>query len=183
MVLREDTLVGPLDAWLAQAFGPLHRDHTVATILEQAAIGLPVSAPMSDLGGPSLAELDAKLARYRATLDAGGDPVVVAGWIAEVETERRAVQSLERARAQKSDTDRTYRMTSDELNAMIDEVGGVVTALREANPDDKLDVYRDSGLRLTFQPESRTVRADVDLAQHRWHSVCVRGPTLATRTL
>src|SRR5688500_7395669 len=39
---------------------------------------------------PLLAHCDAKLARYRAIADAGGDPATVAGWIAEV-TAQRAV--------------------------------------------------------------------------------------------
>lgn len=34
---------------------------------------------------------------------------------------------------------------------------------------------RHSGLRLTFSPETKTVRADVDLTAHRGGSGCVRG--------
>lgn len=38
-----------------------------------------------------LADCDRKLARYRAALEAGADPKVVTGWIAEVEAERRRI--------------------------------------------------------------------------------------------
>jgi hypothetical protein len=51
------------------------------------------------------------------------------------------------------------------------------TALSDAEPDHKMDVYRSLGLRLTYDPETQTVRADVDLAAHRWDSVRVRGGT------
>ncbi|WP_422742551.1 hypothetical protein ACN27B_29675 [Micromonospora sp. WMMD754] len=53
-------------------------------------------------------------------------------------------------------------------------------ALRDAEPEHKLEVYRSLGLHLTYDPESQTVRANVDLATHRWDSVRVRG---ATRTV
>jgi hypothetical protein len=50
-----------------------------------------------------------------------------------------------------------------------------INALRDAKPEHKLDVYRNLGLRLTYDPETRTVLADIDLATHRWASVRVRG--------
>jgi site-specific DNA recombinase len=39
----------------------------------------------------AIAECDAKLARYRAALDAGADPAVVAGWIAQTQAERQRI--------------------------------------------------------------------------------------------
>ena len=51
----------------------------------------------------------------------------------------------------------------------------MVAALRDAEPEHKLDVYRNVGLRLTYDPETRMVRANIDLAAHRWEMVCVRG--------
>jgi site-specific DNA recombinase len=50
----------------------------------------------------------------------------------------------------------------------------IVAALRDAEPEHKLDVYRNVGLRLTYDPETRTVPADIDLAKHHWASVRVR---------
>jgi hypothetical protein len=51
----------------------------------------------------------------------------------------------------------------------------MITALRDADPEDKLDVYRNLGLQLTYDPQTQTVRAEIDLATHRWDSACVRG--------
>ncbi|WP_439427377.1 hypothetical protein [Micromonospora sp. LA-10] len=53
----------------------------------------------------------------------------------------------------------------------------VVTVLRNADPADKAEVYRQLGLRLNYQPETQTVRAEVDLSAHRGVIVCVRGAT------
>ncbi|RQX13717.1 hypothetical protein DDE19_25220 [Micromonospora ureilytica] len=47
--------------------------------------------------------------------------------------------------------------------------------LRDADPDDKAEVYRQLGLRLTYQTETQTVRAAVDLSAHRGVMLRVRG--------
>ncbi|WP_262286342.1 hypothetical protein [Micromonospora sp. MA102] len=53
----------------------------------------------------------------------------------------------------------------------------MTSAVRDAEPEHKLEVYRSLGLNLTYDPETQTVRASVDLAAHRWDSVRVRGTT------
>ncbi|MFV2116758.1 hypothetical protein ACFHW0_31150, partial [Micromonospora sp. LOL_025] len=59
-------------------------------------------------------------------------------------------------------------------------LGDIATVLRDPDPADKSEVYRQLGLRLTYQPETQTVRATVDLSAHRGVMVRVRG---ATRTI
>ncbi|GAB3330155.1 hypothetical protein RMN56_22860 [Micromonospora halotolerans] len=66
-----------------------------------------------------------------------------------------------------------------EPSAIVEEVGDLVGALRDAEPEHELEVYRGLGLNLTCAPETQTVRASEDLATHRWDFVGVRG---ATRT-
>jgi hypothetical protein len=56
-------------------------------------------------------------------------------------------------------------------------VGDIVTVIRHADPTDKAKVYQQLGLRLTFDPQSRTVRTAVDLGTDRGAMVGVRGPT------
>lgn len=55
--------------------------------------------------------------------------------------------------------------------------GSVSYSIRKADPADKAEVYRQLGLRLNYQPETQTVRAEVDLSAHRGVIVCVRGAT------
>jgi hypothetical protein len=46
----------------------------------------------------SLADCDARLARYRTALEAGTDPTVVSQWISEVQAERRTAEEELRRR-------------------------------------------------------------------------------------
>ena len=55
-------------------------------------------------------------------------------------------------------TDTDDLLSEDEIIAIIEEFGDLITALRDAEPEHKLDVYRSLGLRLTYDPETRTVR-------------------------
>jgi hypothetical protein len=88
--MREEVLIRPLDTWLGQEFAPSQHRRTIAKILDQATAGIPVepTAPTR----PTIAECDAKLAQYRAAPEAGADPAVVAGWIAETRAERQQAQ-------------------------------------------------------------------------------------------
>ncbi|MFE0530435.1 recombinase family protein [Micromonospora parva] len=175
VIMREDVLIQPLDAWLVQGFGPLHRRHTIATLLDQAHTDMPAAAAVVP-EGPTLAECDAKLYRYRAALDAGADPAVVAGWIAETQAERQRAEQSHQAPA-KEEPRIPALFSEDQIIAIVEELGDLVDALRDAEPEHKLEVYRSLGLHLTYDPEPQTVRANVDLAAHRWDSVRVRGAT------
>jgi len=175
VIMREDILIAPLDTWLAQQFSPLQRRHTIATLVDQAALGVPTPAAVTPIG-PTVADCDAKLARYRAALEAGADPAVVAGWIAETQAERQLAEQRHQP-ATVEGSDELDRITEEEIVAIVEQLGDMVTTLRAAEPEHKLEVYRGLGLRLTYAPETQTVRADVDPATHRWDSVCVRGST------
>jgi len=59
-------------------------------------------------------------------------------------------------------------MDAAPLTAIINELGDLTTAIREAPPEHKQAVYQHLGLRLTYQPDTRTVLTEVDLGQDRW---------------
>ncbi|MEH0985338.1 hypothetical protein [Micromonospora sp. CPCC 205556] len=69
------------------------------------------------------------------------------------------------------------RMSRAEITALVTALGDITTVLRDADLADKAEVYRQLGLRLTYQPETQTVRAAVNLSAHRGVMVCVRGGT------
>jgi hypothetical protein len=50
----------------------------------------------------------------------------------------------------------------------------ILDVLRDADPDDKPDIYTQLGLRLTYQPGDQIVQADVSPAQH-WLSKVSEG--------
>jgi hypothetical protein len=129
------------------------------------------------VAGSTVGECDAKLARYRAALEAGADPAVVAGWIAETQAERQHIQQARRAAATTQNPDDVGHLTEDQIIAIVDDLGDMIIARRDAEPEYKLEVCRNLGLRLTYRPQAQTVRAEMDLATHRWDSVRVRGST------
>jgi hypothetical protein len=59
----------------------------------------------------------------------------------------------------------------------VQALGDIVAVLRDADPDNKAEVYRQLGLRWTNHPETQTVRAEADLGAHRGIMVRVRGAT------
>jgi hypothetical protein len=118
---------------------------------------------------------DAKIKRYRAVLDAGGDPALVTSWITQTQAERiRAQAQLDQDNDQPVGT---RRMSRDEIADLVHALGDIVLALAEADPADKAEVYRQLGLRLTYHPDTQTVYAQADLGAHRWDLVRVRGGT------
>ena len=184
--LAERELLDPLDQWLSNCFAP----HRLADTLDQ----LYRTQPDTDLDPAALAaartleECDHKLARHRAALEAGADPQLVATWMTEVQARR--AEALTR-----SQTVTTRRpMTRDEIHTLIENLGDIRQVLTEADPDDKADIYRQLGLRLTYQPGQRTVRAETSLDPHSWgygtcprrnlhanHTLCLPGRRLSTR--
>ncbi|GAA4580033.1 hypothetical protein GCM10023176_58940 [Micromonospora coerulea] len=169
--LREDALTDPLDTWLTSAFTPHRIEQTITAMADAQPLDQPPA--LATAAQTIITECDAKLERYRAALDAGADPAVVTGWTSQTQAERaRAEADLH---AQSGNSPR--RMSPTEIKGLVQALGDIATVLRDADPADKAEVYRQLGLRLTYQPETQTVRAVVDLSAHRGVMVCVRGGT------
>lgn len=103
------------------------------------------------------ARLDRQLARYRAALDAGADPAVVAGWIAEVQAKRA---KLERTLAQQQEQERGRHgagLTVADIRALLQRLPEIVKVLAEASPADKAQLYGEFGLRLVYHPNRSLV--------------------------
>jgi site-specific DNA recombinase len=173
VTLRQDVLLEPLDAWLASKFEPRHLP---ATIDELAAPATDPPEPPADENDirTKIAECDRKLAQYRATLDAGADPATVARWITETETERARHQAVKRTAPGRT----ALSMSRDEIASVVTALSDLLTVLRRAEPADKAGIYTQLGLRLTYQPSDRVVRAKalISPAQH-WQFESVRGGT------
>jgi hypothetical protein len=61
------------------------------------------------------------------------------------------------------------RMSRDDIHTLVDTLGGLLTALRHPSPADKTEVYRELGVRLTYDHAERTVLAETRPTS----SVCV----------
>jgi site-specific DNA recombinase len=98
------------------------------------------------------------LTKYRAALEHNPNITVAADWIAEVEQQRRAIET----ELGRSPTPRT--LTKNEIRALISRRMKVTAALAEADPEDKRAVYAELGVKLTYQPDG-TVLAEAGAPQ------------------
>jgi hypothetical protein len=95
-----------------------------------------------------------KLDRYRAALDAGTDPAQVQQWITQVQAEKAVAEAdLRRITGRRT-------MTPNEINTLVEAMSGIATILRQADPTDKAEVYRQLGIKLTFTPGLRLIQAE-----------------------
>ncbi len=145
--VREDVVVGPLDAWLAAAFHP----DLVATRLSRIQ-GEPVVDAGAETARRELAECDRLLARHRAALEAGADPVLVAEWTRDI---RRRRDSAEAALQAKPAAPR--RMSEQQISTLVESLGGLIGLLTDADADRKCELYRELGVSMTYQHPERIV--------------------------
>nr|WP_242625355.1 recombinase family protein [Krasilnikovia cinnamomea] len=159
LYVREDAITEPIDRFLRDELtgstlaGNLRR---VADAQYQAALAAHDTSGEIEELRQTIADADAKINRYRATLDAGGDPALIAGWISEATALKRGAQArlgLTEAPPQ--------RMTGDQLDTIADAFNDLFRLLRDADPRDKAELYSRIGLRLTYQPGPETMIAEV----------------------
>ena len=163
--LREDVIVPRLDAWLAKAFAPHRLADAVAAMASASAGDDETEIIVAGLR-KQLTGCERKLAQYRALLDEGADAATVAGWMREVETERVAVQAKLRSAAGQQ------TMSREEITAIVTALGDLVKVLADVDPADKMKIYEQLGLRLTYHPSANTLDVELE-TQH--------GPDLRSR--
>jgi site-specific DNA recombinase len=116
-----------LDRWLA---GPFDHQHFDATCQTLAAATEPdaASTGAAEVARRTLRDCDQRLACYRAALDAGADPALVAGWIAETQAQRA---SAEHARAT---TGTASIMRAAQVRAVLEELPDIVEVPADTPP-------------------------------------------------
>lgn len=167
--LPEREVLPPLDEWLMLAFAP-HRLTASIEAMYDAQPAEDTDSARAPARGV-VAECDRKIARYREALDAGADPVLVTGWIAEVQA-RRAEAEAQLSQAAHA----TRRMSREQIRSLVETISSVRDVLARAEPSDKAGAYKQLGLRLTYQPGPRIVRAEAT-SNSVGARVCVRGGT------
>lgn len=134
---------------MAQLFDEEHLDGTCAALADVSG-GLAEDDEGRQLDlRRQLRECDHKLATYRALLEHDGSLTSVAGWMAEVEAERR---SIERRLGRKPTT---RKHTAAEIKAVVRQLKDLVAVLANADPEDKRAVYDELGVDLTYQADGR----------------------------
>ncbi len=93
MYLREDLVVPGLDLWLASLFAPTYLAETFKALTQAQEMDVHAGrAAVEEAARRALADCDQRLAKYRAGLEAGMEPGLVAQWTAEVRAQRMAAQ-------------------------------------------------------------------------------------------
>ena len=165
--LREDQLLPTLDRWLAGKFGPGALPQTVRE-LQQTQDGEAGNAPDTQ-ARREIANCDAKLRAHRAALEAGADPKVIAGWMAEVQAQRAA------AEARLGQGTRRPRLTAEEITRIVSSLRDLISVLANADPADKAEIYGQLGLALTYRPGEQKVSAEAKPWEGMYVSKCPRG--------
>jgi DNA invertase Pin-like site-specific DNA recombinase len=167
--VRESAIVPKLDEWIGTLFDPANLDEMFEAL---AAAGGANDADHARIEAATrkLADCDTRLAKYRAALDAGADPVVVAGWMSEVQGERlRAEREITLAQP-------AGRYTKAQIRQLVGQLGDISAALAEADPKLKAQVYEDLGITVTYDPTRHVARIESRPATP-WATVSVGGGT------
>ena len=88
--LREADILPAIDRWLAVIFAPHRLTQTIAELATaQALPATPGPAEPAQDTQAAIADCDARLARYLAALDAGGNPQAIAVWTRQRQSRTR----------------------------------------------------------------------------------------------
>lgn len=104
------------DAWLLRCFDPESLDVTVAALAAAQEPDLGVIA-RAEAARRAVADCNSRLTKYRAALEGGADPVIVADWIRDVEKARQAAES------DLAEITPREQLSTGEIRALVREVG------------------------------------------------------------
>ena len=165
--LREDAVIGHVDQWLARELAPHSLSETIRDLAAAQQAGTITRASDDEETTRKIAECGRKLTQYRAALDAGASSETVAAWIAETEAEKARYQLAARPAPART------RMSEAEIKAVVDKLADIALVLRDADPDDKAEIFRQLGPKLTYHPGRQLVEAQVEVPRH-WQMESVR---------
>jgi site-specific DNA recombinase len=149
--LRQDAFDAQINGWLATVFAPGRVEATIDQMTAaQEASADPAAA---EAATARIAEANLKMARYRAALDAGGDPAEIGAWISETKAARLTAEAELRQATSKA------RMTRQQIKDLIGQCGDIAAALHDADPAGIAATYHKLGLRLTYHPGKQLVHA------------------------
>ena len=142
--VREDAFDAQVNRWIAGLFDPSHVHETIDLITAAQDSGTDDIA--AEAAKAKIADANQRMARYKATIDAGGDPAEIGAWITEAKAQRvQAEAELRRATSK-------ARITRQQIEELITMTADIAATLRDAEPAQMADAYRKLGVRLTYDP-------------------------------
>jgi DNA invertase Pin-like site-specific DNA recombinase len=169
--LRESDITPALDAWLLGVFDPKNLDAAVAA-LSAAQSPDDGAIARAEAARRAVADCGTRLAKYRAALEAGADPAVVAGWIKEVEGDR-----LHAERELASTAGTAQPLTEAEIRALVTSQRKVLRDPRPGHPRAAGSHLRaDDGPADHLHPDDASIEVE---ARPACTNGCVGGPDCA----
>jgi hypothetical protein len=68
-------------------------------------------------------------------------------------------------------------MTQQEIKSIVDKFADIARVLMDADLDDKVEIFRQPGLKLTFHPGRQLVKAHIEASQRWYFEECPRADT------
>jgi hypothetical protein len=152
--VRETEITAELDHWLATVFDPEHLDDTCALLAAAVDDPLQTDSAGIEAARRQLVDCDTRLDRYRAALDNGADPQIVAAWIADVQGSRLMAERTLQAATPAQPID------PHELHELITQLGDLAGVLQNSDPDQKARLYENLGIQLIYRPADRIVSVE-----------------------
>lgn len=146
--VKESDITPGIDRWLASLFDEDHLDATAEVLAGSSKPDGETEARNAAIRD-QIRDCDRRLGRYRLALDGEGEVATVAGWIAEVERERKALQ------AQLGRDIDGGNLTKSQVRSLVLALRDIVSVLADANADDKAELYKELGDGLTYHPDGR----------------------------
>ncbi|GAA0425952.1 hypothetical protein Acor_54560 [Acrocarpospora corrugata] len=150
--LREIDITRKLDRWLARLFTPSSIDRTMDLLVASHDAPVPELRETETIKR-QMAECDRKLARHRAALEAGADPVLIAGWMTEEQGRRTTLEH----RLRRLPITRPRSLGRDGLAACLRDLRSLVDVLEKADPARKAKIYAELGMELIYHPAQHKV--------------------------
>lgn len=168
--LREDLITPKINRWIGSLFDPVHRAQTVQTLLE-ADDSAEQAQEQRERLRDRVAAAETVMNKLRKALDAGWDPVELREQYNAAAADKRAAESALAAARDQTGIGRA------ELEAYLDQLGDMTTALGRAEPEELAELYASFRLSLTYHHTEQIVDVEVDPIGDRVDKLRVRGGT------
>jgi hypothetical protein len=165
--LREDPVRDAVNEWLGGLFARENVDRTVAALIASQGGG---GSGAREAVKARLTDVEAKLRRLQAAIEAGVDPVALVESINDAQAQRTAL------RAELASAPMPSLRSDGEIYAMIDSLGDVGAALNGGDMGKLASLYTALGLRIRYEHESGMADVIIEPVL-RVNSACVRGGT------
>ncbi len=154
--LRELTLAGPLNRWLAGLFSKQQRAQTLEFLLE--AHNADGSDIRRNIVKARIADASQKLERYTRAIEAVIDPSSLVGAMNAAQAERAAAQ------VELDTIPRPVQVTARELSGLIDSHRDIRARLDAGDPVDKMELYKALEVQIRYQPMHPRAQVSAGLA-------------------